>query len=327
VLSRRPLLVLSLVFGLVASPALAQDKATLKWKFDKDKSFYQTMQTTTKQNMKVMGTEVTQNQTQTFYTKWTPESMDKDGNWTIKQTIVGVEMGIDIGGNKINYDSRKQPEAAGTANPMNDFFKALVGSSFTVTVSPANKVTKVEGRKEFIDRLVKANPTMQPLLDQILTEESLKEMAQPAFAAVPNKEVKKGDEWKETSTLNMGPIGSYVNNYTYSYDGKNTEGSGDEKKWDRIKETISLTYKPPEANAGGNLPFKIKSADLKSTSGTGTILFDTDKGRVEKASRKIDLKGELTIEIGGTSTKVELTQNQETTVTTSDKDPVATEKK
>jgi hypothetical protein len=309
-----------LVLGVLALPAAAQDKATLKWKFEKDKSFYQTMRTETKQNMKVMGTDVNQNQSQTFVTKWTPENVDKDGNWTIEQQIVGVEMGIDIGGNKITYDSKK-PDAAGTANPMNDFFKALVGSKFKVTINPSYKVTKVEGRKEFIDRLKAANPTMQPLLEQILTDESLKEMAQPAFAAVPGKEVKKGDEWKETSTLNMGPIGSYVNNYTFTYEGRNTEGSSDEKKWDRIKETISLTYKPPDANAGGNLPFKIKSADLKSTSASGTILFDADKGRVERANRTVDLKGDLTIEIGGTSTKVELTQTQTTAVTTSDKDP------
>jgi hypothetical protein len=325
VFDRRWFLALLLVLGLAALPALAQDKATLKWKFEKDKSFYQTMRTETKQAMKVMGTDVNQNQTQTFYTKWTPKSVDKDGNWVIDQEIIGVEMGIDIGGNKISYDSKK-PDAAGTANPMNDFFKALVGSKFSVTVSPAYKVLKVDGRKEFIDRLTKANPTMQPLLDQILTEDSLKEMAQPAFAAVPGKEVKKGDEWKETSTLNMGPIGKYENSYTYTYEGKNTEGSADDKKLDRIKETISLTYKPPEGNAAGNLPFKIKSADLKSTSANGTILFDADKGRVEKANRTVELKGDLTIEIGGTSTKVELTQTQTTVVTSSDKDPVSEKK-
>jgi hypothetical protein len=322
---RRCFLALSLVLGLVVIPALAQDKATLKWKFDKDKPFYQTMRTETKQAMKVMGTDVNQNQTQTFYTKWTPESVDKDGNWVIKQTITGVEMGIDIGGNKIAYDSKK-PDPAGTANPMNDFFKALVGSEFKITLSPDNEVTKVEGRKEFIDRLTKANPTMQPLLEQILTEDSLKEMAKPAFAAIPGKEVKKGDDWKKTYTLNMGPIGSYVNNYTYTYEGKNTEGSADDKKLDRIKETISLTYKPPEGNATGNLPFKIKSADLKSTSANGTILFDAEKGRVEKANRTVELKGDLTIEIGGTSTKVELSQTQTTTVTSSDKDPLAEKK-
>jgi len=57
-------------FGLMAvlagcvllTPAYAQEKSTLKWKFEKDKSFFQKMTTTTKQNMKVGDNEVKQHQ-------------------------------------------------------------------------------------------------------------------------------------------------------------------------------------------------------------------------------------------------------------------------
>ena len=52
-------------------PALAQDTVELKWKFEKDKTFYQKMSTETKQNMKVMGSDVVQNQSQTFFFSWT----------------------------------------------------------------------------------------------------------------------------------------------------------------------------------------------------------------------------------------------------------------
>src|SRR5579862_4378797 len=41
------------------------DKATLKWKFEKNKPFYQTMTTVTDQSMNVMNNEVKQKQTQT----------------------------------------------------------------------------------------------------------------------------------------------------------------------------------------------------------------------------------------------------------------------
>jgi hypothetical protein len=124
-------------FGLMAvlagcvllTPAFAQEKSTLKWKFEKDKSFFQKMTTTTKQNMKVGDNEVKQDQSQTFYFSWTPVKQDGD-TWELKQKIEGVTMSIDIGGNKISYDSTKDTGEA--ANPLSEFFKALKGSEFVV---------------------------------------------------------------------------------------------------------------------------------------------------------------------------------------------------
>lgn len=80
------------------------DKALLKWKFEKGKTFYQKQVTETKQTMKVMNSDVVQTQKQTFYFSWTPESQDGD-KWIIKQKIEGVAMDIDIGPQKIAYDS------------------------------------------------------------------------------------------------------------------------------------------------------------------------------------------------------------------------------
>src|SRR5262249_18535561 len=148
-----------------------------------------------------------------------------------------------------DYDSTK--EASGN-NPLNDFFKALIGSEFTLTLSPDLKVTKIEGREEFIKKLVKANPQMEQLLNQILSENALKEMSDPTFAAIPTKEIKKGDTWEKTSKLEMGPIGKYENKFKYTYEGKNAQGADDAaKKLDRIKVETTLTYQPPtDATAG-----------------------------------------------------------------------------
>ncbi len=157
-----------------AKDKAAKDKGEgvkLAWKFEKGKPFYQEMTTETKQTMKVMGSDVVQNQKQTFYFSWTPEKQEADGSWVIQQEILGVKMDIDIGGSKISYDSTKTDNPA---NPLGEFFKALIGSKFTLTVDKNNKVTKVEGRKEFLDKLAAANPQMKPLLDQILSEEALK---------------------------------------------------------------------------------------------------------------------------------------------------------
>jgi hypothetical protein len=294
-------------------------KSPLEWKFEKGKTFYQTMTTSTNQTMKVMNNDVKQDQKQTFYFSWTPIDKDKDGKWTLEQKILGVKMDIDIGGSPIKYDSTgKDPGNA--SNPLSEFFKALVGSTFKVTLDPKSlKITKIEGRQEFVERLVKANKQMQPLLDKILSEDALKQMAEPTFAVVPSDAaVEKGKTWKRETPLDMGPIGKYKNEYTYKYEGPDDK----DKNLDKISVETKLTYTPPEKAEGiGQLPFRIKSAKLESKKANGTVWFNRKMGRVEKTDMSVELGGTLEIEIGGQQTKVDLTQTQETKVETSDTDP------
>ncbi len=227
-------------------------------------------------------------------------------------------MDIDIGGSPIKYDSTN-PSANNTSNPLSDFFKALVGATFKMELDPKTlKITKIEGREEFVNKLVAANKQMQPLLSKILSEEALKEMAEPTFAVVSNEPVEQGKSWKKETKLDMGPIGTYTNEYTYTYDGVE-----EATKLDKIKVDTKLTYAAPKKTDGiGGLPFTIKSADLTSKDAKGMIRFDRDKGRVAKTELSLKLEGNLQIEIAGQPTKVELNQEQTTNVETSDTNPI-----
>jgi hypothetical protein len=90
-------------------------------------------------------------------------------------------MTIDIGGNKITYDSTA-PAAAST--PLGSFYEALVGAEFTLTIDKNRKVTRIEGREKVLERLVKANPQMKSLVEQLLSEAALKELAEKALLGV-----------------------------------------------------------------------------------------------------------------------------------------------
>ncbi|MCS6850412.1 MAG: DUF6263 family protein [Gemmataceae bacterium] len=312
----RRLLALCVVWGLiaVALPARSQDKdkAELKWKFEKDKVFWQEMTTETNQNMKISGMEIGQKQKQTFIFSWSPVEQDADKNWVLKQKIEAVKMDIDIGGNKITYDSTSPTPSN---NPLGDFFKVMVGAEFTLTVSPEMKITKIDGREKFLDSLTKANPQMKTLLDAILSDKAMEQMADPLFAAVPHKEVTKGETWKRDGKLNLGPIGSYETSHEYTYEGP-------EKGLHKIKVAVKLKYTAPTEQAASGLPFRIKSADLQSKEAGGLILFDRQKGRVESGEIGMTLEGKLTIEIAGMSNDVELKQTQKTTFKITDKDPI-----
>jgi hypothetical protein len=291
--------------------------SALAWKFEVNKPFYQQMSTVTEQNIKVMGLDVTQKQDQTFYFKWTPIELDKDGNWKIEQKIEGIKMKIDIAGNPVSFDSTQENPPGGANTALSEFFKALKDSKFTLTFNTKTlKVDKVDGRKEFIDKLSTANQQLQPLLTKILSEDALKQMADPTFGVLPPPGKKVGDDWESTSTLNLGPIGTYTNKYKYKWmpqDAKN-------KDLEIISVDVSLTYAAP-TDSDPALPFKIKASNLttkKEAEPTGKITFNTKMGRLQTSDIKITLSGTLTIEIGGNSTQVELTQNQTTSVVTGD---------
>jgi hypothetical protein len=311
------LLTVAVVLTLAGS-VTAQEKVDLSWKLAKDKPFFQEMKTTTTQNMKVMGLDVNQTQEQTFYFTWKPLE-EKDGKWTLEQTIDAVKMKITIAGNTIEFDST----VPGTqTNALSEFFKQLIGSKFKLTIDKDKRVSAIDAG-DFVKKLSQANQQMAPLLDKILSESALKQMADPTFGISPIDPVAKGESWSKDSELNLGPIGSYKTTFKYTYEGKEKAG---EKELDKIKVEPTLTYAVPQGGSEG-LPFRITKADLKSgKDSTGTILFDGKAGRLESSNLTLQLQGELTIDIGGNSTKVELKQEQKTELKTLDKNPLEEKK-
>src|ERR1700730_8174203 len=75
VLYRRSLFALLAMLGFVVASSGADPvpgATTLKWKFEKDKTFYQEMSTDTTQTIKISGTDVKNVQKQTFWFSWKP---------------------------------------------------------------------------------------------------------------------------------------------------------------------------------------------------------------------------------------------------------------
>lgn len=322
---RRSFGVLACLLGLAVLAGthlsvLGQDKGKeekLVWKgFEPKSVFYQTLTTKTTQNMTVMQQEITQTQEQTFYIKWTGEEKTKEGNWVVTQSIEGVDMKIEIGGNTITYKSSDEGKAQ---NPMTDFFNALKTLKLKLTIDPAKmEVTNIEGQEEFVKKLGGTNPQMEPLLKSILSKDALKQMAEPTWGAFPTKAVKVGDTWEKTSKLNLGPIGSYETTFKYTL--KKSDG-----KLDTIDVTANLNYTKPSDTKNG-LPFAIKDATLKSTKGEGTATFDREAGYFKSSKLEMKLEGKLTIEVGGMETVVELKQDQTATVESSKDAPAGLKK-
>ncbi len=299
----------------------AQDGQPLRWKaFDEGaKPFYQILQTKTVQQMKVMGQDVNQEQLQTFYVKWTPAAkklrLNGRDHWVVAYQIIGVKMDITIGGNKITYDSTDPNQAQA---PLNDFFNALVGSELTFYITEDFRVARIDKVDEFVKKVGKANPQMEALLKSILSENALKQSAETIFTAYPPKgDFQPQKQWQKTQEQDFGPVGVYHHKNTYTCEANPL----------KIRIRTTLEYKQP-TRADGALPFKIVKAKLTgNTAKEGEAVFDRVKGRFATSTLQVRVEGELTIEIGGMETTVQLTQTQESRMHTQDADPVAELKK
>jgi uncharacterized membrane protein YgcG len=286
----------------------------LEWKFEKGKAFYQKMVTTTNQTLKLTGNEIKQEQSQTFVYGWTLKEEKSDGDRVFEQKIEGLVMKINIAGQPIEFNSAKD---MGGGNPLADFFKNIVGATFTVTFDKNFKVKDVKGKEELIKKLGSQNQQMEQLLNAILNEDAMKELFEPTFSAVPTKPVSKGDTWDRKTTLDMGPIGKYENSYKYTYD-------GEEDNNQKIKVEADVKYtKPGDMKPGTGLPFKIKDANIPTSKLTGKVVFDPKAGWVKSMDTTLEVSGDLTIEISNQTTKVELKQTQKTSVETSAENPIA----
>jgi hypothetical protein len=316
-------LVSAVALGLTAYGGQAGDKPAWKGFADEKSPFWQEMETTTTQTMKVSGQEVVQKQQQTFIVKWTPKKKLSDKSWEVEYEIVAVKMDIQIGGNNISYDSRAKDKPP--QNPLTDFFQTLVGSKFTLTIGPDDKNDKRKGAirvlsvdtKElevFVNKLAAANEQLKPLLKNILSADAIKEMSNPTFDAFPTDEEFKAGKWTSEITLNMGPIGSYKTTYTYTPDAKDKG---------KIGVTSAMVYSPPKDDKSASLPFTIKKGDLSSNNGTGTVTYDPKTGNIAESKMEMDVKGKLTIEIAGMETEVDLNQKQVSTLKTYYTDPLA----
>lgn len=310
----------AVVFSLVALAGVsAQEKLKFEPKFEANKAFYQRVSTKVDQIVKVQGgADLNLKHEQTFLFKWLPVKLEAE-KWTVKLTIEGAILKVDIASNPVNYDSTADQPAAGNNPGLADFFKNLIGTEFTITYAKGMIVEKVEGREDFLKKLGTSNPQMEALLKKLLTDEALKEMADPTAGLMPGADkaagVAAGETWEKKTNMPLGPIGTYDRTLSFKYIGKDSE----KKDLDKVEVTAKLLYKAPTADADGLL-FRIKGATLDTVDPkAGTFLFDGKTGTVVNGTVAVRMKGKLNVTIGTTETEVELIQDQTTTLETSDK--------
>jgi hypothetical protein len=294
-----------LVLVVVALPARAQ--VALDWKLKEGDRFYLLTESTFNQVMELPGKEggkeIKQEITQTAVLQFYVEKKTPDGNYTIKQTIEGLMV---KGG-------------AGAGTPVSD--DKIQGASFTLTLNPKLEVVKLEGYSDFIKKLAGDDPSVLKTVKSIVTEELLTKAATQAFAFLPTKQVKEGDEWGADRTIKMplGPLGALEATNTYKYVGK---GKLNDKELDKISFTTKVAYSLPKEDAG--IAFRVIKGTLTvDDNAKGTIYFDSANGRLVQYEMSLNLTGDLTLSINNVPLDTKITKQEQTVkVTVSTDNPI-----
>src|SRR5262249_7032034 len=127
------------------------DSVELRAAFTAGRPFYLEYSSTTRQVTTVMHREHTQTGSQAYQTLWTPLNK-KDGMVAVKVKVLDVRLDIELGSDRIRYDSRASSNER-TDNPLADFAKKLSGSEHTLWLNDDPKsdkygtVLKSEGEK------------------------------------------------------------------------------------------------------------------------------------------------------------------------------------
>lgn len=278
--------VLVFATGLVGA---AQGETKIEWKFTQGDKFYLENVTNLKQTIEVMGQKIPMDSVNTTVSSFKVLKVAPD-EVVLEQKIESVKI-----------------KAGQGAGPQAQVAEKMAGSVFTVTLNGKGEVTKIAGFDELIKKLSENNEEIGKLLKSILTEDTMKQGIQEAFSFVPGKPVNQGDSWKRQMRLSMGPMGTFIVDLDYTYQGKGKEG-------EEIGVKGVYGYEAPKAGGGGGLPFKVTKGEFKTEDAKGLLIFDAVQGRLIRNEFNSKLNGTMTIAVGDQNAAMELKQETQTRI-------------
>jgi hypothetical protein len=199
--------VMGCLLAATVIPAAGAEKITLGLHLKAGQTFH--MVTTIESNLTqtIMGQEMVATSTNGMGYTYEIQQVADDGTATCKVTYNSVQVKMSMGGFDMQYDSTKP--AAGSS-PMIKPFTALVGQSFSMRISPAGRVTDVQGVEAIYEKMLKdlelPDESMRGMVEQQVKEqfgaESIREtMEQMIGVGTPDGGVDVGDSWVRRASM------------------------------------------------------------------------------------------------------------------------------
>ena len=304
--SRRPWLGLVAVAlaAAFATPARAQEKATLRLRLKQGQPYSITMTADQKIAQTINGNP--QNTTQTMGVTFTllPSKVEPDGTIHGTYTYDAVRVKMNGPGGAVDYDSAKGGEAP--THPMARVFAALVGQKLDVVMAPDGRVTDLKGGDRLVEAIAKAveipeaaRAGFEQQMKAQFGEDALKRNFEQMTAIYPKEPVAVGDTWEAEQRLSLGMPMTVKSTYSL----KSLAGG---KATVDVRGTMQT-----DPEAAGGLPNA--TFDLKGTQ-NGTMAIDQATGWILSANLEQDIGGSFTVNAAGQELDVPMTIKSTTTL-------------
>ena len=217
-------------------------------------------------------------------------AVDANGNMSIKTTYQTIHIKMEGPMGVMEYDSTR-PEEAGATNPMSAMYKAMLGQSFMMKLSPKGGVLEIKGIDEMTEKMVDKMATndamkqqMKEMVKNLISEDKIKEMIGAMVAPLPQKPVGIGEAWTNKISIPAGfPMEIDITNTLTGH-----------------KEGI-ITIQTNAKIESGDQPKPIEMGPMKMTmrmqgEQKGTTQIDKATGWTIRAKADIKFSGEMKME-------------------------------
>jgi hypothetical protein len=213
----------------------------------------------------------------------------EDGGREVELAITATKMEITGGQTTMSFDSKSDP-AKDSDNQLAPLFRKLGEMRLKLFTNRKGAVEKVEGLKEFADKLSSdLPPALQGMLQGMLNEDNIKHMG-AIPEGLPDKPVKIGERWPLKQEISLGPMGKFTITLQITFKGWENR---DQRRC-AVLEHIGTIASPPGAGAaGGQMAMTITGGDTK-----GRTWFDPELGMPiestaeQKMSMKVSAMGQ-----------------------------------
>jgi len=296
--------------------AAEPDAIDLKFVYQAGRTTRQRMVSRTVGSMKLFDPLPEQNFAQTFEQDLTLtcRRANPDGSAVLDMTMDRVAMKMSIGGLNMEFDS------AAPATQSNDcldtrmlarIFSAMVGSPLTVIGGPDGQPARIEGVKQFKEKMLNSladepvPASLRKLLEQVsgmFDDENMMKEMQSSYRLIPNERKRVGDRWERSWNMKIPLFNGKIDGQgRYELLGVE-EFRGRKCAKIAVKESFQMAATPEvETPAGPAASSPAKGLverlrfDLKASGGEGTAYWDYENGELVQLRQVQRLTMEISV--------------------------------
>lgn len=263
--------------------AHASADTTLRWKFEKGKSYPFVMTQSTTTVAQVQGQKIESQQDVTIDLVWEIRDVDADGAATMVQTMKRIQSKITTPQGNVDYDTQADKPVEGPMAMLRTVLKGMVDQAVEMKINARGEIQDVKVPQAMLDTLKNTGPAAAAM-GAMFSEDGLKKMMSQSMLRFPEEAVAPGKTWSEKTSMPIGPFGTMNLDRTYTYNGPD---AASKTELIGIGTTAQITVKE-------NAPLEMS---IDKQEGAGEIRFDNARGFLIQSDLKQTMQ--LSIKVQG----------------------------